>query len=182
MDAFKSGGGFQGYHPETYQGANPAVGFSEDEGKLYGTSVTIIPHHFVESPKIPQGEKGYEARPLETRKTERTLATLSAIAMGAAAVLFIIPAAASFGAFLLGSIGAGLGAIAGPGGLFLGGVIGSSVGSFAGFAVAAYFTPYLIAKVYNLVLEACNGNGFERSDLADRVVAHYEGSTATSRA
>ncbi|WP_257294293.1 hypothetical protein [Endozoicomonas sp. YOMI1] len=175
---------YNGFNPTDSTGQPQSSQFPASgtpEGSFSGNRVTIA-GHFNERRQIPEVEKGYEERSLHSRKTKRTLATLSAIAMGVASALFIIPAAVSLGAFTLGSICTLLGAIGGPHGMFIGSVVGGAIGSFAGFTVAAYFTPYLIAKVYNLVLEATNGNGFERSNLADRVVAHYEGSVSTSRA
>ncbi|WP_422448645.1 MULTISPECIES: hypothetical protein [unclassified Endozoicomonas] len=160
--------------PEVNLPGTTNAGFS---GKRVTTAM-----HSHEGPRIPEGGNVYEGRPLHSRETKRTLATLSAIAMGVASVLFIAPTIASVAGSILGGIGTAIGVVGGPYGMFLGSVIGFSVGAFAGYAVTAYFIPYFIAKTYNLVLEATNGNGFERSNLADRVVAHYEGSTSTSRA
>ncbi|WP_422491141.1 hypothetical protein [Endozoicomonas sp. ALE010] len=159
----------------------PEVNSGTTKADLSGKRVTIATHYH-ESPQIPERGNVYEGRPLHNRKTKRTLATLSAIAMGVASVLFIAPTIASVAGSILGGIGTAIGVVGGPYGMFLGSVIGFSVGAFAGYAVMAYFIPYFIAKTYNLVLEASNGNDFERSNLADRVVAHYEGSTSTSRA
>ncbi|WP_448215581.1 hypothetical protein [Endozoicomonas sp. 2B-B] len=164
-----------------YQAPFQATLTEKNEASLSGKKVAVAaPSN--EGSHMPLGGKGYEGQPLQARKTNRALAALSAIAMGVASVLYKMPTAASVGAFTLGSIGAGLGAIAGPEGLFVGGVAGSAVGSFIGLSVTAYFTPYVIAKVYNVVLEATNDNGFERSKLADRVVAYYEGEASTSKA
>uniref|UniRef100_UPI00214768BC hypothetical protein n=1 Tax=Endozoicomonas sp. SESOKO1 TaxID=2828742 RepID=UPI00214768BC len=109
---------------------------------------------------------------LKTRKTERVLATLSAIAMGSGLAI-IIPAAAQIGCFTLGAVGVLLGSMTG-GDQITGAGIGGAIGTFTGFSVTACFAPYLVAKTYNLVLEASNGTGCERSTLADRVVAKYE--------
>ncbi|MBO9496295.1 hypothetical protein J7438_19760 [Thalassotalea sp. G20_0] len=149
-------------------------------GKLSGKTVTSVAQPD-EGRHIPEGDNGYEGRPLQARKTKRVLATLSAIATGVASVLFIMPIVASCGAGILGGICATGGLIAGPKGMFLGSVIGCSIGAFIGLTVTAYFIPCWVAKVYNEVLEATNGHGFERSSLADRIVAHYEGEVPTSR-
>ncbi|WP_257254322.1 MULTISPECIES: hypothetical protein [unclassified Endozoicomonas] len=158
------------------------VTFSEkNEASLSGKRVAIAAHSN-EGPHMTEGSSRYEGQPLKTRKTNRVLASLSAIATGVASALYIIPTATAVGAFATGSMGALLGSIAGPAGLFTGGVIGTCVGAFVGFSVTAYFTPYCMAKAYNRVLEATNDNGFERSKLADRIVAYYEGAASTSRA
>lgn len=169
-------------HYSTGQPARqPEVNLSgTTKADLSGKRVTIATHYH-EGPQIPERGNVYEGRPLHSRKTKRALATLSAIAMGVASVLFIAPTIASLGGGILGGICAAFGAIGGPTGMFLGSVIGFSVGAFAGYAVTAFFIPYWMAKVYNVVLEASNGNGFERSNLADRIVAYYEGPASTTR-
>lgn len=164
-----------------YQAPFQATLTEKNEASLSGKKVAIAAHSN-EGSHMPVGDKGYEGQPLQARKTNRALAALSAIALGVASVLYIMPAATSVGAFASGSIGAAVGAIAGPAGLFAGAVAGVAVGSFIGFSVTAYFTPYLMAKVHNAVLNVTNDNGFERSKLADRVVAYYEGGASTSKA
>ncbi|WP_257294294.1 hypothetical protein [Endozoicomonas sp. YOMI1] len=155
----------------------------ETEARLSGKKVSTAMYSN-ERPQIPEENNGYEGQTLKTRKTERVLATLSAIAMGSASAI-IIQAAAHIGCFTLGAAGALIGGmIGGPEGQLTGGritegqyigaAVGTTVGTFTGFCVSAYFAPYMVAKTYNFVLEASNGTGCERSTLADRVVAYYE--------
>ncbi|WOG27488.1 hypothetical protein [Endozoicomonas sp. 8E] len=164
-----------------YQAPFQATLTEKNEASLSGKKVAIVAP-FNEGSHVPVGDKGYEGQPLQARKTNRALAALSALALGVASVLYVMPTATSVGAFTAGSIGAAVGALAGPQGLFAGAVAGVTVGSFIGLSVTAYFTPYLMAKVYNAVLDVTNGNGFERSKLADRVVAYYEREASASKA
>ncbi|MGI2027414.1 hypothetical protein [Endozoicomonas acroporae] len=155
----------------------------ETEARHSGKDVSIDMYPNKRS-QISEQNNRYDGPLLKTRKTERVLATLSAIAMGSASVV-IMQAAAHVGCFTLGAAGAMLGGMMeGPEGQLTGGritegqyigtAVGGTVGYFTGFSIAAYFGPYMVAKAYNFVLEASNGTGCERSTLADRVVAYYE--------
>ncbi|MBO9496294.1 hypothetical protein J7438_19755 [Thalassotalea sp. G20_0] len=166
------------YNPSTVI-SFPAETKARHSGKE--VSIDMYPN---KGSQISEQNNRYDGPLLKTRKTERVLATLSAIAMGSASVI-ITQVAAHVGCFTLGAAGAMLGGmIEGPEGQLTGGritegqyigvAVGGAIGYFTGFSVAAYLSPYMVAKAYNFVLEASNGAGCERSKLADRVVAYYE--------